>query len=242
MRRVLYPGCRLLFVAHIRLKPAVSSQQRTHVRQNSDDLIEDLERQLDGTLAEYLQVRVTYRHSRFPERGIPIVGTMSATASDGISSLQTIMQTTAVATIKRHNFTSPWSPPPCMPRSNSLFEIIASHWDAEIAHAVMQRVIRSRYSPPRASTLGLLPDGAQVQQFMSSRVAAKAGWGEEDGIRYRDQNNQDALHSAPKPPARACPRIPKRQTSLRRVTGSSLPLIFHLVHEATPRPELAAKS
>lgn len=99
--RVLYPGSRLLFIAHIRLGPAVRYRPRTHVRQKSDDLIEDL----GGTVTEYLRVRVAYCHSGFPQRQKQTTATVNSTVPDGIASIQTTIQTTATATIKRHKST-----------------------------------------------------------------------------------------------------------------------------------------
>ncbi|AEO66866.1 uncharacterized protein THITE_2088345 [Thermothielavioides terrestris NRRL 8126] len=64
---ILHLGSQLLLMAHIRFLPGFRCPPRTHTRQNSDDLIEDLERHLGGATTEYLQVRVTYRHSGFPQ-------------------------------------------------------------------------------------------------------------------------------------------------------------------------------
>lgn len=55
-------------MAHVRILSTVPHFQRIrgHVRQSSDDLIQDLERHLGSTSTEYLQVRMAYRHSGFP--------------------------------------------------------------------------------------------------------------------------------------------------------------------------------
>ncbi|KAH6635322.1 hypothetical protein B0J18DRAFT_462429 [Chaetomium sp. MPI-SDFR-AT-0129] len=155
--KALRLGSRQLVVAHIRLERAVRHRQRTHVRQRSDELIEDLEHELSGIITEYLHVRVTYRHSGFPHQPIQkhrqgqhrrVVGGPATECEDGIAGIKTTIQTTAIGTIKRHNAASPWSQPlpPSSPEpGNSRFlEVIASHWGPDNAHAVMQRVIRSK--------------------------------------------------------------------------------------------------
>ncbi|KAK3379947.1 hypothetical protein B0T24DRAFT_176105 [Lasiosphaeria ovina] len=125
-KNTLYPGSRLLVVAHVRLLSTSLSSYNTrgHARQSSDDLIKDLEYQLGSTTVEYLQVRVTYRHSGFPQQHGP--PSLYNTAVDRVVGVQTTMETTAVAVIKRHNSSSPWSPRSA-PQPNPLFEIIASH-------------------------------------------------------------------------------------------------------------------
>ncbi|KAK3307037.1 uncharacterized protein B0T15DRAFT_162491 [Chaetomium strumarium] len=127
-RAILYTGSRILLVVRVRLPPAVcSSAARTNSRRKPDELIEDLERHLGGTTTEYLHVHVSYRHSSFPERHTQPMGTRHTPESDGVDFLRTMIQTTATATIKRHNSESPWSPQPQTPRPNPLFTIMASH-------------------------------------------------------------------------------------------------------------------
>ncbi|KAK4146800.1 uncharacterized protein C8A04DRAFT_25368 [Dichotomopilus funicola] len=155
--KALRLGSRQLVVAHIRLERAVRHRQRTHVRQRSDELIEDLEHELSGIVTEYLHVRVTYRHSGFPHQPMRkqrqgqnqrAVGGPVTECDDGIAGIKTTIQTTAVGTIKRHNAASPWCQP--LPRlspepgSSHFLEVIAAHWGPDNAHAVMQRVIRSK--------------------------------------------------------------------------------------------------
>ncbi|KAK4151267.1 hypothetical protein C8A00DRAFT_36093 [Chaetomidium leptoderma] len=231
---ILHPGSRVLFVAHIRLEPAARRRPPTHVRQNSDDLIEDLERQLGGTMTDYVEVRVTYRHSGFPHRHGQTTGTTKTTAPDGIVSLQTTMQTTGIATIKRHNSASPWSPPPCMPRPNPIFEVIASHWGIENAHAVMQRVIRSRSVQPRvtaAETALIWPPalGSISSLDTAAERVVVGGGGEDDRIpNFNKQNHpqEKPIHNPPPHPPptttrMAAPPIPRRQASRRCISTVS---------------------
>lgn len=127
------------------------------MRQRSDELIEDLEHELSGIITEYLHVRVTYRHSGFPHQPIQkqrqgqkqrVVRGLFAECDDGIAGIKTTIQTTAIGTIKRHNAASPWSQPLSssspQPGSSHFLEVIASHWGPDNAHAVMQRIIRSK--------------------------------------------------------------------------------------------------
>lgn len=127
----------------MRVRSEAPSPSRRHVRHNSDDLFEDLEHQLGSTLTEYLEVRLTYKHSAFPQdhdrRGSPPGGA----TNDGILVTHTTVTTTARAVIKRHNSASPWSPRPA-PQPNPLFEIIAMHWGPEAANSVMYRVLTTR--------------------------------------------------------------------------------------------------
>ncbi|KAH6631811.1 hypothetical protein F5144DRAFT_232687 [Chaetomium tenue] len=242
---VLYPGSRLLFIAHIRLGPAVRYRPRTHVRQKSDDLIEDLEHELGGTVTDYLQVRVAYCHSGFPQRQKQVATAVSSTAPDGIASIQTTIQTTATATIKRHNPTSPWSPPLCTPRPSPLFEIIASNWGPENAHAVMQRVIRSRTTPSSGTVRPL-----RVPPSLKPMPPRKA----QDTTGERHQNpktqgtkpttNQQLSPPNPIPPVSAAapeltpapaPPVPRRRASLRRVASA-----YHGADPGHPRSRVAS--
>ena len=106
------------------------------MRQESDELIEDLEHQLGSTLTEYLCVRVAYRHSGFPQQG-------TSSILDGVTSLSTTLKTSAVAVIRRHNSSSLWAARPA-PRPNLLFEIVARHWGHAAANEVVRRMVLSR--------------------------------------------------------------------------------------------------
>ncbi|KAH6856594.1 hypothetical protein B0I37DRAFT_79263 [Chaetomium sp. MPI-CAGE-AT-0009] len=215
---VLYPGSRLLLIAHIRLGPAARYRSRTHVRQKSDDLIEDLEHELGGTVTEYLRVRVSYCHSGFPQRHRQTTAAVSTTASDGIASIQTTIQTTATATIKRHNSTSPWSPPPCTPRPNPLFEVIASHWGNENAHAVMQRVIRSRTAPPSVPNRPLSIPPPHGHNTMEERDQEPQP--QQAKPRTSQQFPLPNPNPTPASSAAAVPPVPRRHASLRRVASA----------------------
>jgi len=139
----LYLGFKLLVLAHVRLKPMQSPLVQGHRKLDSDELIQDLEYQLGDTTTEYLNIQVSFRHSGFPEvdRQLCIAG---------VTRTQTKIETYAVAVIKRHNSSSPWSPPPA-PQTNPLSAIIASNWGADAANDVMHRILGSRSAPRKAA-------------------------------------------------------------------------------------------
>ncbi len=163
----------------------------------SDELMEDLEYQLGSTLTEYLQVRVAYRHSGFPQHP-------TATLGRGVAGVCTTMETCATAIIKRHNSSSPWSPRPA-PQPNPLFEIIASHWGPAAANDVMQRILASRSNPRKPAHLYWKP---KVRHNATSTDAGNAGSGET---------------VKPAPPTRVAPPVPRRQASLQRPLAAETP-------------------
>ncbi|KAK4251524.1 hypothetical protein C7999DRAFT_27941 [Corynascus novoguineensis] len=228
--KVLHPDSRVLFVAHIRLGPLAHHRPRTHVRQNSDDLIEDLEHELGGTVTEYLRVCVTYRHSEFPQKRKQTTERRSCTPfDDGVSNVQTTIRTTLTASIRRHNSASPWSPPPFTPRPNPLFEAIASHWGVDNAHAVMQRVVRSRFVLPDTPPLAKCRrDGSHTSELEASLPAAK-NWRRKQSHKEEPtlQTESGPGRSTPPPPTRVAPPIPKRQASLCCMAAPSLALQDH---------------
>ncbi|KAL2200536.1 hypothetical protein P885DRAFT_57408 [Corynascus similis CBS 632.67] len=228
--KVLHPNSRVLFVAHIRLGPAAHHRPRNHVRQNSDDLIEDLEHELGGTVTEYLRVRVTYRHSEFPQKRKQMTERPSGTPfDDGVSNVQTTIRTTVTASIRRHNFASPWSPPPFTPRPNPLFEAMASHWGVDNAHAVMQRVVRSRFVLPDTPPLAKCRrDGSHTSELEASLPATK-NWRRRQSHKEEPtlQTESEPGRSTPPPPTRVAPPIPKRQASLCCMVAPTLALQDH---------------
>ena len=188
-------------VAHVRLLPEASTPQtrraRGHVRQSSDDLMEDLENALGSTMVEYLSVRVIYRHSAFPTRDTPL------RAVDGVIKVQSSLVTTAVAAIKRQNTKSPWGPRPA-PQPNPLFEIIASHWGPESASDVMHRIMSLRYASRRTANASPSPASGSSAQFAPSLPPRST-------LRGR-RVIEPAVH----PRLPAPPPIPRRHASLNK--------------------------
>lgn len=227
-KSTLYPGSQLLLVVQVRLQPT-APQSRTHARQNSDELIEDLEHHLGGTTSEYLQVRLTYRHSGLPRKRGENIAIVQTQRPDGVATIETNVQTTATATIKRHNSASPWSSYPCALRPNPLSEIIALHWGAEIARMVMHHIINSRSnryeedlaSPLVSASLGL----GSESSFLAREREETHGRPQKRRQKRTAVPNRTSSQNAVRPPStpqkRAAPLIPKRGMSLRKAVVSS---------------------
>lgn len=110
----------LLTQTQVDVKLGIRNGKQGNPRQQSDDLIEDLEAELGNSYVGYIEVRLSYRHSAFPtSRGIDI-------QAEGMLSIQSKVETVAMASVKLHNTMSPWSPPP-EPTPNPLLPLIERH-------------------------------------------------------------------------------------------------------------------
>lgn len=109
--------------------------------------MEDLEFQLGHSRVSYMQIRVSYSHSAFPDDCRSEVIT-------GVSGIRSRMETLATATLKRHSAVSPWSPRPT-PAPNHLFQLIERHWGASKAREAMQQILAQRSTPRKAAQAGL---------------------------------------------------------------------------------------
>ncbi|KAK0643606.1 hypothetical protein B0T16DRAFT_392104 [Cercophora newfieldiana] len=208
---------RLLIMAHVQLSNPAGLGYRTrgHVRQSSDDLIQDLEHALGTTTTEYLRIRMTYRHSAFPYQA-PVPSTppddtgIAAASTSDIMSVDTKMETTSRAIIKRYNSASPWSLRPVQLQNPPLFEIIASHWGSASAREIMHRIAtRPRPLPP-------LPQKPSDYRPSSSRSGMSS-----PSLIIAERISEETVRPPPvpaPPPNRAAPPIPKRQTSLHRAS------------------------
>lgn len=99
--------------------------------------------QLGSSRVSYMDIRVSFSHSAFPEFS-------SSEVMTGVSSTRTRMDTMATASLKRHNTLSPWSPPPA-PAPNPLFQLIERHWGVEKATGAMQQMLAQRSTPRKAA-------------------------------------------------------------------------------------------
>ncbi|KAK4450084.1 hypothetical protein QBC34DRAFT_81525 [Podospora aff. communis PSN243] len=212
-KTTLYPGSRLLILAHVQLSSPVMLGYRTrrHVRQSSDDLIQDLEHALGTTTTEYLHIRITYRHSGFPTQApapdsVPGDSESNPASSTDTMSIDTKLETVARATIKRYNSASPWSMQPAQLENPPLYEIIAAHWGADSARQIMHRITsHSRPLPPLPRNPHPFTHGRRTPTpTIAERIS-------EETVRSPD-------HLPAPPPTRAPPSIPKRQTSLNRTS------------------------
>ncbi|KAL6881063.1 hypothetical protein J3F83DRAFT_720903 [Trichoderma novae-zelandiae] len=139
-------GSSVLLLVHAVCQSRMASsfpRQHKHLRQRSEELMEDLEMQLGNSFMPYMHVHVTYSHSAFP----------CHLASEGVeaSSLHTKLRTAAEATIKLHNALSPWSPHPGMAKGR-LLPFVRRHWGAQKASEVMQQMSEQRSASSPAHT------------------------------------------------------------------------------------------
>lgn len=110
-----------------------------HSRQQSDELIEDLEFQLGDSQMDYVRVSLSYAHSAFPRQAF-------AEVTDGVSDVRSTLSTMVTGTLRRCNGSSPWSPQPA-PSPNALFPLISQHWGKEKAGEAMQKMLAQRSTP-----------------------------------------------------------------------------------------------
>ncbi|PHH87518.1 hypothetical protein CDD83_8746 [Cordyceps sp. RAO-2017] len=98
----IYAGSSVLLLVHIQVDAETRKRpgRSGHVRQQSDELMEDLELQLGSSVAGYMQVRVSYSHSAFPEHATPEADT------GGVLSLRSRLETTATASLRRRDVLS----------------------------------------------------------------------------------------------------------------------------------------
>ncbi|KAF4920178.1 Protein crossbronx-like protein [Colletotrichum viniferum] len=119
---MLFPGLKVLVLAHVHFeaKGPIPFRPNGHIRQRSDELIDDLEDQLGSSRVEYLRIVVKYKHSAFPKCG-------RSDTVDGVADVETKLETSATAALQHLNHRSLWSP--CaMLAPNPLFGIIHQHW------------------------------------------------------------------------------------------------------------------
>ena len=142
---LLLPGSKTLLLVNIYLLRTQQPRRKMHVRQRSDDLMEYLEMQLGSIESEYMEVRLTYSHSAFPHSD-------HGDHDSGIASVETRLETTLTASIKRHNPSSPWSPPPA-PIPNYIFDIVGSYWGKSAVDGLLQKNLAFQITPRKAATL-----------------------------------------------------------------------------------------
>ncbi|PKK47710.1 hypothetical protein CI102_8586 [Trichoderma harzianum] len=145
----MFAGSSVLLLVHVMCQLGIGSssslsfapKQHKHIRQRSDELMEDLELQLGDSLMTYMSIRVSYSHSAFPSRSTS-VGAVE------MSSFHTKLSTTAEAAITPHNALCPWSPHP-RPVKSQLFPLIEHHWGPQKASDAMRQMLaqRSALSP-----------------------------------------------------------------------------------------------
>ncbi|CEJ84618.1 hypothetical protein VHEMI03529 [[Torrubiella] hemipterigena] len=130
----IYSGSTILLLVKVRFcQQWYTSYPITgHDKPRSDQLIEDLESQLGNTSVPYMQIRITYSHSAFAEYSETL-------CPNGVSYLSSRLETTATASLKRHNRQSNWCSPP-LANTDALFEVMKRHWDIERASRIFEQI------------------------------------------------------------------------------------------------------
>ncbi|OWP05566.1 hypothetical protein B2J93_7910 [Marssonina coronariae] len=145
--KIIRAGETQLILAKIRFNKFIPP---THIRDSSSDgLIAQLENDLGDTLTPYLTVRLTYKHSAFPNIKSP------ATIANGMSMHITRIQTEATAVIKRHNPLSAWSPRTSQTINsplelNPLIGLVETYLPSERAREVIRKLANERTPIPLA--------------------------------------------------------------------------------------------
>ncbi|KAG4429880.1 hypothetical protein IFR05_014637 [Cadophora sp. M221] len=145
--KIVRAGETQLILAKVRFSKFIAP---THLRESSSDgLIAQLENDLGDTLTSYLTVRLTYKHSAFPNIKKP------ALISDGMSMHITRLQTEATGVIKRHNSLSAWSPRTSQTINsplevNPLINLVETYLPSEQAREVIRKLAGERAPIPLA--------------------------------------------------------------------------------------------
>jgi hypothetical protein len=139
-----------LILAKIRL-PRVNS---------AADLMEELENDLGHALICYLTVRLTYKHSAFPND-------KKARGYDGMIVHLTRLNTEASAVIKRHNPQSAWSPRTSQTMDgplavNPLIDLIDAHLSSDQRKEALKKLANERAPISFAKRLGNLASSEET--------------------------------------------------------------------------------
>ncbi|PHH71205.1 hypothetical protein CDD82_6679 [Ophiocordyceps australis] len=132
----IYAGSSVFLLAHLEIDLDTHRRRSgtKHVRQKSDELIEDLELELGSSVAGYMRVHVSYSHSAFPEysgSGAHTVG--------GVFALRSRLETAATATLKSRRPLSLWSPRPEYLQAHVL-SLVERHWGVDKALSVKRQM------------------------------------------------------------------------------------------------------
>ncbi|KJZ79900.1 hypothetical protein HIM_00614 [Hirsutella minnesotensis 3608] len=162
----IYAGSSVVLLLHIQLHNADKAKRRSgtgHIRQRSDELIEDLELELGNSEVGYMHVRVSYSHSAFP------VETNAEADTTGVSHLRSRMETTATAILKRPGSFSAWS---CtsQPLQDHLLPLLERHWGPDKAVSIRRMILGTETTG--TETTG--PTGQQVD--LGEEDAEGAHW------------------------------------------------------------------
>lgn len=221
----IYAGSSILLLIEVEVHESEGWQpcRSHHVRQKSDELIEDLEIQLGTSQISYMQIKATYSHSAFPQYHFRPEMT-------GVTSLQSRMETLATASLKRHNTLSLWSPHPA-PAPNPLFSLIERHWGEEKAGDAMQQILIHRSTPrkPAETACRLSPEtfisqGGARSPLLCSHTPPKVPLRQTSlqiggvGVLSLSGNTNSALHD----PRQNSMAVASRDTRVRDASPASM--------------------
>lgn len=207
--KTIVPGQTHLVLAKIRIGKVDSRAGESN--QSSEGMIAQLQDHLGDTISSYLTVRLTYKHSGYPNHK-PI-------HVDGMRLRMTRIETEATATIKRRNPDSAWSPRASRTTSNPinlspLVILIEQHLTPEQAVEVKKRLIDDRSMLSVARKLGRWSDTSHDYSGGSSDA------GETDGIDALLSRRVSVTRGQDKPLVDLSP-IPANSTSNPTTTDDS---------------------
>ncbi|PHH65345.1 hypothetical protein CDD81_2757 [Ophiocordyceps australis] len=132
----IHAGSSVFLLAHLEIDSNTQRRRsgRKHVRQKSDELMEDLELELGSSVAGYMRVHVSYSHSAFPEYSASGAHTVG-----GVFALRSRLETAATATLKSRRPFSLWSPRPEYPQAHVL-SLVERHWGVDKALTVKRQM------------------------------------------------------------------------------------------------------
>lgn len=232
-------GTRLLFVARIRLN-AVAVGQRSNKHQQghlADDLIADLEQRLGTITTPYLQIEVSYSHSR--------LSTAQNCRDNGLPMMHRVA-TSSVASIERHDARSPWSLRPQSQSYNALLPLLSECWPQKNAWELLDLILRRQAtlptttpsphglalrSPRPMSPTCTFRDDVFDQHQLEERPVMPLTHSTKSAVQ---RHSRSSLAGA----AATAPRIPVRRTSLH-LTPQQDQENDHLSYaRSQPRPDL----
>ena len=132
----------------------------------TEGMIADLQNHLGETISAYLTVRLTYKHTAFPNH-------KPLEPLDGMKLRMTRIETEATATIKRRNPESAWSPRTSQTISKPLddgpvVKLVARHFPPAKAEEVKRRLAHDRSPMSIARKFGYWSEGSNGMDLDSS--------------------------------------------------------------------------
>jgi hypothetical protein len=174
--KTLGPMETYLALIKVRLNPVATPLDNPKRVSASDELLADLESDLSAILTPYLSVRITYKHSGFPDKLPTPLG-----AETGISAISTRLQSEATAVIQRTNLQSQWSPRTSgavngPSNINPLIKLIETHFPTDKARNAVRRLANDTVRIPLARRFNNAsePVGSSEETMRPNRASSLA--------------------------------------------------------------------